>query len=223
MQQGPTSPVRRLLDPTVGLFVSLYFILLAFFIVMNAVSNQDTARKVAVLESLENAFERPFPVPASSPGLVPPASHVAADSRFLLRSGELVSALLGPARHLPSEGGNRLVLALPAHALFYAGDIRLSEQAAQFFEAMAKLISEAGPGERREMAILFGQRGAEGELAWRRADALARAMIASTIPGHAIAVGLDARAPGLEIAIQFRIEEENALKLDFATTDEGAT
>lgn len=220
---GQDLPVsRRFLDPTVGLFVSLYFILVAFFIVMNVISNQDTARRVAVLESVEDAFERPFPVPARAPGLVPPARHLATDSNFLLMSGDLVAALLGPSRRFPTEGGNALEIALPAHSLFFAGSSRLSEQAEVFFVRMNDLIRSAPDAERREIAFLFGQTGEEGDLAWRRADTLARAMVASGIPSHSISVGLLRSAPGLEIKSSFRIDSVASLKLDFAPEGEGS-
>src|SRR5690606_15194347 len=43
------------------LHISLFLILIAFFMVLNALSNQEVTRRGAVIESVQNAFRRPLP------------------------------------------------------------------------------------------------------------------------------------------------------------------
>jgi len=204
MHRPSHSPRRRFVDPTVGLFVSLYLILVAFFIVMNEVSNQETARAVAAMESLDDAFERPYPVPALTPGLAPPASHPTGDEAFLVEAGELVASILGPPENVGAEGGNRRILELDTHALFFDDAPRLSAQAQRFFDALADVLAEAPAGIRREAVFLFGRAGDEGGFAVARADRLARAMAEAGAPPAAIGVGLAPELTGRELRIELR-------------------
>lgn len=204
MQSEDKDKKRRFIDPTVGLFVSLYFILVAFFIVMNAISNQETARSVAVMESLEDAFERPYEQKAQAPGLIPPGRHMATDDAFIEEAGTLLAAWLAPVRGLPSDGGNDMAFEIKASRLFYMDDSRLSEQAPRIFSELATLVSSAPPGMRREIVFLFGQNGPAGSHALRRADALAKAMELSSVPARSLAVGLDRHMSGRLIRLEMR-------------------
>jgi len=195
---------RRSLDPTVGLFVSLYLILLAFFIVMNHISNQQTARAVAAMESLERAFERPFPEPAKTPGLAPPQAHPASDPAFLQEAGELVSSLLGSPQATATKGGNLLQIQLDTHALFFSNAARLSEQAAPFLEEVAGLLSTSSEGMRREVVFLFGRSGEEGGLAASRAERLAVALEEAGAPVSGVSIGLLPTRSGREMRLDFR-------------------
>lgn len=176
-------------DPMVGLFVSLYFILLAFFIVLNLISNQQTARAVAVMASLDSTFELPFPERASMPGLTPPARHPAVDSEFLVDAGSLVLGMSGTSQLAPAPGGNLLEIAIDTHALFIVGEDRFSEQAAGFFRDLAALLLDAG-SDRREAIFLFGDSGPQADLARRRALRLAGAMQAAGSPPGSVGIGL---------------------------------
>jgi len=171
---------------------------------MNQISNQQTARAVAALESLDRAFERPFPEPAKTPGLAPPETHPASDPSFLIDAGELVSSLVGPPQATATSGGNLLLLRIDSHALFFAESARLSEQAELLLDRLAELLAGAPTGMRREVVALFGQDGGEGELAAARAERLARALEDAGAPANAIAVGLLPSRPGREIRLDFR-------------------
>lgn len=211
---------RRKGDPTLSLFISLYVILLAFFIVMNAISNQETARAVAVLESVERAFERPFPPLARTPGLVPPAPHRALDSSFLVDAGELVSPLVGRVPDFPERGGNQFSIELDAHRLFFENDARLSEQAERFLDSLASLLSGAPAEVRREALFLLGTRGSEGGLALARADRLGRALQAAGAPPGSIGVGLESDVRARTVRIRFRAQPIDRDRVTFAP-DEG--
>ncbi|RMD88454.1 MAG: hypothetical protein D6807_05725 [Alphaproteobacteria bacterium] len=212
---------RRKGDPTLSLFVSLYVILLAFFIVMNAISNQETARAVAVLESVERAFERPFPPLARTPGFVPPAPHRALDGAFLVDAGELVSPLAGRAPDFPEQGGNQLSIELDAHRLFFENDARLSEQAARFLDSLASLLSGAPAEVRREALFLLGTKGSEGGLALARADRLGRALEAAGAPPGSVGVGIETEARARSVRIRFRAVPVDRDRITFAPEEGG--
>ncbi|GEQ96749.1 hypothetical protein JCM17844_03860 [Iodidimonas gelatinilytica] len=207
MRTSGQPATSRLIDPTVGLFVSLYFIIIAFFIVMNVISNQETARSKAAMESLEEAFERPFEAKAKTPGLIPPGRHSQSDSEYISQVGHYIAEVLGPSRTYPAEGGNILVYEVGANALFFSQSARLSEQAGVFFEKMAALVQEVPQGDHRSIAFVFGQKGDDGSLAYRRANSLAQAMVRAGVPASSLVVGLDALASGREIAIRLRTEK----------------
>jgi hypothetical protein len=197
----------RFIDPSIGLFVSLYLILLAFFIVMNVISNRETARSVAVVQSLEDAFERPFGPPVRRPGLLPPDRYAQSDSEFFRLAGALISEMPGLVRSYPAEGGNMLVFEMDARAIFFAQSAELSEQATAFFQKISTLIKSAPYGEKREIAFIFGQAKAEGDLAYRRANALALSLVGQGIPQSSLAIGLDKKAPGRRLKIHLRANQ----------------
>lgn len=195
---------RRFIDPTVGLFVSLYFILVAFFIVMNAISNQETARSIAVIESLEEAFERPFEERARASGLIPPGRHIVSDDVFLEDVGSLIAAWRVPIKRYPSTGGNIARFEIRATSLFYVNDSHLSEQAGSLFTGLIALVDGAPTGMRREISFIFGQDGEAGIYAFRRADTLAQALQVAGMAENAIVVGLDQAQSGRVIVLEMR-------------------
>ena len=223
MAGTPHRSERRLIDPTISLFVSLYVILLAFFIVMNVISNQTTARALAVLDSVGRAFERPFPFPAEHPGFLPSAPHPAIDTTFLADAGALVSALEGVRRSHPAEGGDVLFASFDVHRLFFERSARLSEQAAPFLRALAALLAGAAPGERREAIFYFGTDGDAGGLAYARADALARALEEAGAPAGSIGVGLapDRRRRQVELRLASAPWARSRVSLAPAGTEKG--
>lgn len=208
-------------DPMVGLFVSLYFILLAFFIVLNLISNQQTARAVAVMESLESTFERPFPERASIPGLTPPARHPAVESDFLVEAGAAVLGMPGTARQKPAEGGNLLEIAIDTHGLFIVGEDRFSEQAAGLFATLSALLADAA-GDRREVVFLFGDSGPQAGLARSRARALALAMTAAGSPAGSVGIGIRHGQSGRTIAARFAAAPLAATQIPLADAKGGA-
>lgn len=222
MAGNPHRAERRPTDPTVTLFVSLYVILLAFFIVMNAVSNQTTARALAVLDSVERAFERPFPLPAEHPGLLPSAPHPVIDTTFLADAGALVSALEGVRRSYPAKGGSVLLVDFDVHRLFFEDSARLSEQAAPFLHGLAALLAGAEAGERREALFYFGSDGDEGGLVYARADALARALEKAGAPAGSIGVGLapDRRGRKVELRLDSAPQTRSRVSLAPAGAEE---
>lgn len=208
-------------DPMVGLFVSLYFILLAFFIVLNLISNQQTARAVAVMESVGSAFERPFPERASMPGLTPPARHPAVESDFLVEAGAAVLGMPGASRMMPAEGGNLLEIAIDTHALFIVGEESFSEQAPALFTTLAALLADAG-GDRREAVFLFGDSGPQAELAHRRARRLAGAMVAAGSPDGSVGIGIRHGQAGRIVTARFSAAPLAATQIRLGGTAEGS-
>lgn len=204
MKSGTKENDRRFLDPTVGLFVSLYFILMAFFIVMNTLSNQETARAAAVVASLERAFERPFETPAQASGLIPPGRHIVSDDAFLEDVGTLIAAWQVPVTHYASRGGNVVRFKIRASRLFYVDDARMSAQALSLLSRLAALVEAAPAGMKRDITFIFGQEGRAGSFAFRRADALARTALRAGMPESTLVVGLDQTQSGQMIALEMR-------------------
>lgn len=173
-----------------GLFVSLYLILLAFFIVLNAISNQSRARTEAVIDSLVNTFERPFQAAARS--LLPNKPRAASPPDFLSEANTLMSGIAALDADGPSLGGNVLKVSVPDHALFFKDQARLSRQALVLLRRLSVLATGSGAGERREVTVLFGRGTATEDLklSRHRADALARMLVAQGMPAGHLAVGL---------------------------------
>lgn len=175
-----------------GLFVSLYLILLAFFIVLNAISNQSRARTEAVIDSLVDTFERPFQAAAKSLRLTDKPRATPPPRDYRSQANTLMASIASFDDGGPSLGGNVLKLSVPDHALFFNGQARLSRQADVLLRRMAVLVQDADARERREVTIVFG-RGSGTEditLSRRRADAIARMLVAQGMPPGHLAVGL---------------------------------
>ena len=191
--------------PTLTVFLSLYLILLAFFIFVVAQSRFELSRAVAAMGSVAGAFR-------GDAGLVrwdgemasPPA---VADVVAGLR-GELQRRFdsgLPEARLVTSRDGAVLRASLPAAALFVPGESLLRADRRTVVGELGRALGAVPTGfvVRIEISLPRGDDAAAGgRLPVVRAGALARHLESEGLPPAALATGL---RPGEGSEIQFTV------------------
>lgn len=178
------------------LLLSLFLLLLVFFIVLNAQSVRRPARTGAVLASVERSFPD-FAIDARlRDGTDPVASRsgtVFAAER-LHEMGELFATAVAVARVGSVKPGRLLEVWLPVDALFLPGTATLRPDRQGLLDRIAGSLRSDRPGERMEVdALLAIDEGAPSQPPGpvQRAGALARALTGDGAPPGSVTVGVE--------------------------------
>lgn len=184
------------------LLLSLFLLLLVFFILLNAQSVQTTHRVKAVMGSLERSFPAFFIDPRLREGTEPVASR--AGTVFAVERLESVGTLFATAVAVAKvesvTPGRLLEVRLPADDLFLPGTAELRPDRQGLIDRVAESLRESRAGERMELDALLaiaptaGPSHAPGPVA--RAGALARLLVADGAPADAVTIGIERGEPG---------------------------
>lgn len=176
--------------------LALFLILLCFFIMLVALSQQ-RALTFGAGGARPDGFV-PGPTTASDG-----RAALAADLRQRLapHTGEVLVAGLGD--------GPNLTVVLPTARLFERGSARISAAGAALIEALAAPIAEPVDGRIVELEAVFATpEDASRPLVPERAGALARELIRRGAPARRIAVGIETAAPDrVRLSFYLRIAE----------------
>lgn len=168
-------------DSTMGLFVALYLILLAFFIVLTSISQQSTARATAAMESVNAVFKQAGVV---DDDFNRDDLRSAASDPVLIEIERAFSTAFNITGQYAVSGGHIYQVQLPATYLFETGSFRVRQDVHHVLDELLKLLKNAPNGQKQEMALLFGSGGPtidreltrSQEIAVRRAGSFARYM-----------------------------------------------
>jgi len=194
-------------DSSIVLLLSLNLILLAFFILLNALSRFDESRSRAVIDSVNQAFQGqlgPLDVPgllSGSPGLLP-------ESKALTNEvGSLFESLVPVVRSKHIDRARVVLIELPADALFKAGAGTLRPERRQLIRRLAKaLLKRSARDLTYELAFMQGVPGpatgvaAEYPLQVSRAAGMAEFLTQEGLSPALLSVGLQ---PGRPAKVEF--------------------
>lgn len=185
-------------------FVSLYLILLAFFLVLNAISQFELTRSTRAMKSVDQVFARPIPAP---PGSSPGVEGRAADPDFFADLARLLSGVLEPGDRLRGPSDDTLAVSARLDLLFPPGRATVRPEREAFLRELAA-IGQAAPEGRVRLATLFvGLSRADAadpdtlSVARLRAGSLGRKLGEAGYPAEALAVGLAPDRPGRLVMI----------------------
>ena len=215
---------KRLLgkDNTMSLFVSLYLILLAFFVILNSISNQATAKSAAAINSVNNTFSNENPSPATELDLQSDEVISAPLDDLLTKIQGRFYAEFEIEGRFSNEGGRALQIRFPVHYIFDRGSLELGTARQTFLKDVVNDLNNINVGDRLDVAFLFGTGGKltskdvtrSQEIAIRRAGALARYLRTQGIRAGQFSTGFSGGENDQIIAI-FRETKayKNTLKL----------
>lgn len=188
-------------DAVLVLLLSLFLLLLVFFIVLNAHTVRDGRRTGAVLASVDRSFPVFFVDPRLREGDGPLASRsgtVTAAER-LTGVGDLFASELALAKVEVVRPGRLMEVRLPADGLFLPGTATVRPERQGLIDRVVSALREEFPGERVELeALLAIGPGAPSQPPGpvQRAAALARHLLADGAPPAAVGVGVERGPPG---------------------------
>lgn len=192
METGQSRPSR---DPTLILFLGLFLILLAFFIMLNSLAVVDAEKTATAMDSVSSQFgesRQPNPI-----GLDPQAmSEAALSEGFHGQVETSFNAVLPVAEFLPLPHANALQVMVPANTLFAAGESTIQLRAAILLDRLSEALSGAGAGESFEVETFFelaAEASADArDLTRRRAATFARELVDRGVDPRRVTAGIEA-------------------------------
>lgn len=205
----------------VTLMLGLYLIMLAFFILLNAISESSEEKAKQVQESVAEGFGFQLDGPVNmrddvDVSINPVFEQIAREVQGILESYVSIKDF-----RLSSNGGN-MVLRIKSTRLFVPRRVRIRPEMAELFADLSDLIATSRPGLRMHAEILVNglEKEARGtgvsalELAGRRSTLFARALIERGVDERSLtAIAVESKRP--EVKLFFRtevIDETEALK-----------
>lgn len=216
-------------DSNIVLLLSLKLILLAFFILLNALAEFEALRTEAVLKSVNQAFngnlESAEDTPTNSASI-----SVLSEAEDLVREfGSLFESLINAKRSKETGRATIMRIELPASSMFQAGRSKLSPGRAVLIRRLAEVLMRERTGLIYEVEILHGTAApaksadqpvsaVSRSIEARRVNALARRLLRKGLPAEKIAVSLLPGQPGI---VQFVLRVHDRDKVS-AEPAEGA-
>jgi hypothetical protein len=170
-------------------FLSLFLVLLAFFIVLASVSQPEAGRVVKAITSVRASFPSDLPLGSSTGETT--SLFVEADRSLPERVGRLVEADLpvAPVRRDPSTG--QIAAEAPLAALFE--DARLSVPGQAFIRRVASFLAAPPEGTLLVVTALVPN---GDSLSAERATRIARSLVEEGAPAPTVTVGLERNPAG---------------------------
>ena len=187
---------------TVVVSLSLYLIILAFFILMNAISHPEAQRAKSVLDSIGATFKS-FPRT-----LVTSLDQSAGGTGFSGAAGfeksirGLFESAFPLVRITSSVAYSQIEVTLPVESLFAPGRAKIRGGNEPILDRLAEILSRRTPGLRFELEALLSppplgsdSPHSDSALYVDRAGAIARELSARGVPPAHISAGVEGRDP----------------------------
>ena len=201
---------------TTALFLSLYLIILAFFILLNAYSHRQETRTAAVLGSLGTTFSEVF-LSADGPleaARGPDAFGALGELEDEVR--ELFESVIPLVKVTPYLRYSQLLVEVPVDGMYAPGEASVRAEAAGLLDRLAEILGREMPGQRFELEAVVSLPGSGArkagpgrDLAVRRAAVLARELGARGVQPDAVAAGVaDGDVAALRLSLFIREADE---------------
>ncbi len=195
-RNGSSKPVQR--DWTTMVFVSLYLVLLAFFLVLNALSTKEESKVRMVLESIDAKFRGPFYVEngvidvTQRPGVVRVKNDALDEIGVLLRG-----IAIDPDANVDTNG-DILRVTIRTHVLFAPTSATLRSNQSGLLDTLADILQRSDGGETVDTGLMINTGAAllkpgtaAADLAARRAASLSAALVSRGVAATTVAAGLN--------------------------------
>ncbi len=188
-------------DPTVVNLLSLYLILLAFFILLISLSQMEQERIQAALGSIDVTFKSKVETKHSEETTPTIPEQVVGFETFPDRVKRQFETSLPIGRFEVRQIGDLIRITVPSDLIFVPGKPHLRATKANLIDGIAEGLSQGGPPERYHVALQIGTdttapAGGEPSLAMLRAGAFARDLRRRGVAARRIVVGLRAGNSG---------------------------
>jgi len=199
----PVIPQQIQNNGTAVIFVSLYLLLLAFFIFLHSVSVPQEDRARSVLGSITLAFKGlSKETPAEKQKTLSGEEQGTQEFHAKLRNVFETAVPLIESR--VTKGGNRLQFSAPLGQLFNQGSLNLRDLKQDFLNDVATALIHRNYNAATDIEILIGagprlptETDMTDDLASRRVNALAQYLLSRGVPSRSISIGLEEGDAGL--------------------------
>lgn len=205
------------------MLVAVYLLLLAFFVVLNSISNQKVAKAGAVMESVNSAFDKKFAPPAQVVDFLRKPDVIAPNDEFVDEIVGLMASVFSLDGGYHTEGGDTVRINIPLETLFSGNSATPRADLSPFVQELTALVLAEQGDQRREVEFVFGsgrnklssQPIQSQFMAARRAGNLAQALVALGLPPSSVSTGVGT-GPEDVITVQFTVRSAQAVAVSFS-------
>jgi flagellar motor protein MotB len=165
-------------NPNVVLFLSLYLLLLAFFILLNAISNIEQKRSDSVMNSISSTFAIRNKVGSEAVPFAATHGDVLAVKEFQETIASMFDTRVSAARVDVLKPGRLMRVILPTDAIFVADRLELQPELAPLFSDLGRALNRRPAGLRFDVEIA-------------RAALLGQTLIRNGVPDAGVIAGVD--------------------------------
>ena len=214
-------------EPTTGgghvtaMFLSLYLLVLAFFILLVTISTPEKIKTTAVMDSLTSTFASLLTPSTDLTAFTANEGNVLAGEAFQQQISGIFSTAVQVAKVEIVQPGRLMQITIGADALFFPETTDIRPAQLPLLDRTVAALSVVTPGLRYDMEFLIGSRYVEGKrlpvgqtLETERAGVFARAMLARGVPPDRVAIALKPGDPS-EIVMRFRVRSRDETRLQF--------
>lgn len=209
----------------IALFLALYLLVLAFFILLVTISSVEKVKSNAVMDSLTSTFKSIIPPSSSLTAFQSREGSIVAGQRFQEEVTGIFATTLQVAKVEVVHPGRLMQVRMNADSLFYTDEARLREAHQPLYDRLVATVSSHPPGLSYDLEFLVGieHDAAKGlppgtSLPMVRAAAFALELESRGIPPQSIAIGILPEAAG-EILMNFYVRDEEENKLMFGVEE----
>lgn len=209
-------------DQTAALFLGLYLILLAFFVLLNTMASPKEDRVKAVLGSLLSTFSTEILNTQAPTEFTASVGDILASEEFHREIRDFFEVAVPLSRVEFFSAGNMMRITLPADQLFEPGSIVLREESKEILDRVVRAMSRRVEGLRYDVEFTTftgpfaaAPTGGAQVLEVARAGAFARILVDRGIGAEAITIGAQPGNPS-ELSMTFLVRIIDQAKVDFA-------
>jgi len=188
---------------TIIQFLSLYLLVLAFFILLVTISIFEKVKSSAVMDSLNSTFKTVLPPTTDLTSFTSKSGPFLAGQSFQDTTNKLFSTTLGVEKIEVIQPGRVMRVQMAADSLFETETANLRDAQRPMIDRLIASLSSRPPGFQFDMEFVIGSDYASGTdlpvdqtLEMLRAGAFVREMLSRGVPPDAISIGMRHAEPG---------------------------
>lgn len=208
-------------EPWVVIFLSLFLILLAFFILLNALATIEETKARKVLTSVAATFRSVVDFETRAQLLISDLGPTPEAQEVMEALEQLWVTAVPIAKVEKLTNGQVMQMTIPVNELFLGRKAVLRADREALFDQTGLLLALTAKGGITEAEVVFGTRRAdgtladsEGRLAAERAGRIAAALVGHGAPPDRLAIGLWEDDPAM-LRVRFEIREEARSQVTF--------
>lgn len=208
----------------VPIFLGLFLLVLAFFIMLVSISTFEEVKSTAVMDSLTSTFTTVLPPTSDPTPFNAKDGDILAGEAFQEQITSIFSTAVQVEKIEVVQPGRLMRLQMPTSALFREGQETVREDMLPLLDRVIATLSNRPPGLRQDLEAVIGAPTVEDgalpvgqTLEMARVGEFARTLIGRGAPPDSVSVGLKKGNPG-EISIWFWVRgvEETAKRFEEA-------
>ncbi len=184
-------------NSTILQFLSLYLLVLAFFVLLVTISTFEKVKSSAVMDSLNSTFATVLPPSTELTSFNSKSGPILAGQAFQDKTNKLFATTLGVEKIEVIQPGRIMRVQMAADSLFETGKAVMREGQRPMIDRLIASLSSRPPGFQFDMEFVIGSAYATGNnlpigqtLEMLRAGAFVREMLSRGIPPDAISIGM---------------------------------